>query len=82
MLKDTRLLSVGHWCRAARRHVAVERHLQGVAVGRVVQQAAQETPARPSLHHVSVERCVGLPRGTRTNTQQHCYVITISGTSF
>lgn len=60
VLKDTRLLGVGHRRRAARRHVAVEGHLQRVAVGRVVQQAAQETPARPSLHHVSVEGRVGL----------------------
>lgn len=60
LFKDTCLLCVGHWRRAARRHVAVEGHLQSVAVGRVVQQAAQETPARPSLHHVSVEGGVGL----------------------
>lgn len=60
VLKDTRLLGVGHWRRAARRHVAVEGHLQSVAVGRVVQQATQETPARPCLHHVSVEGRVGL----------------------
>lgn len=63
VVKDTRLFGVGHGRGAARRHVAVEGHLQSVAVGRVVQQAAQEAPARPGLHHVPVEGRVGLQGG-------------------
>lgn len=67
VVKDTRLFGVGHWRGAARRHVAVEGHLQGVAVGRVVQQATQETSARPGLHHVPVEGRVGLQKTGHTH---------------
>ena len=53
--KDTGVLGVGNGRRAPRCHVAVEGHLQGVAVGRVVQQATQEAPPSASLHHVTVK---------------------------
>lgn len=58
--KDTGVLGVGNGRRAPRCHVAVEGHLQGVAVGHVVQQAAQEAPPGASFHNITVKRCVGL----------------------
>lgn len=59
-MKDTCFLCVGHRSGAARCHVAVEGHLQGVAVGRVVEEATEEPPAGAGLHHVPVEGRAGL----------------------
>lgn len=59
-LKDTRLLGVGYRCGAASCHVAVEGHLQSVAVGCVIEKAAEEASACACLHHVPVEGRVGL----------------------
>lgn len=59
-MKDTRLFSVGHRSRAASGHVAVEGHLQSVAVGRVVEETTEETSTGTGLHHVAVEGSVGL----------------------
>lgn len=60
VLKDTRLLGVGYRRGAASCHVAVEGHLQSVAVGCVIEKAAEEASACACLHHVPVEGRVGL----------------------
>lgn len=60
--KDTCLLSVGHRCGATSCHVAVEGHLQSVAVGRVIEETTEEPSTRTGLHHVPVEGCVGLEK--------------------
>lgn len=76
-VKDTRLLRVGHRSCAADCHVAVEGHLQRVAIGSVIQEATQEAPASPGLHHVPVEGRAGLQghkRGTEADadaTESH-----------
>ncbi len=67
MLKDTRLLGVGHRSSAASCHVAVEGHLKSVAVGRVVKETTKEPSTRTCLHHIPVERCVGLDEHTQEN---------------
>lgn len=60
VLKDTRLLGVGYRCGAASCHVAVEGHLQSVAIGCVIEKAAEEASPCACLHHVPVEGRVGL----------------------
>lgn len=61
-VKDTCLLSVGNRSSAASCHVAVEGHLESVAVGRVVEKTAKETPTGTGLHHVTVKGSVGLEK--------------------
>ena len=68
MLKDTCLLSVGDRRVAASRHVAVEGHLQSVAVGRIVKETTKETSTGTGLHHISVEGRVGLRGHSRKTT--------------
>lgn len=65
-MKDTCFLCVGHRSCAADCHVAVEGHLQGVAIGSVVEEATEESPASAGLHHVPVEGRVGLQGHMRT----------------
>lgn len=65
MLKDTRLLGIGHRSGAASCHVAVEGHLQSVAVGRVIKETAKEPSTGTGLHYVPVEGCVGLEEYTK-----------------
>lgn len=66
-MKDTGLLSVRYGRVAASCHVAVERHLQSVAVGRVIKETAEETSASASLHHIPVKGCVRLKKTERRN---------------
>lgn len=67
-MKDTRLLSVRHRNGAAGRHVAVEGHLQSVAVGRVIEETTEEPSTGTGLHHVPVKGGVGLKGGTKKTT--------------
>lgn len=60
LAKDTGFLSVGHSFRGAPDEVAVEGDLQGVAIGSVVQEPAQEAAAGARLHRVPVEGRAGL----------------------
>lgn len=66
-MKDTCLLSVGNRSGAASCHVAVEGHLESVAVGRVVEKTAKETPTGTGLHHVTVKGSVGLEKQMEKN---------------
>lgn len=66
-VKDTGLLSVGNRSSAASSHVAVEGHLESVAVGRVVEKTAKETPTGTGLHHVTVKGSVGLEKQMEKN---------------
>lgn len=59
-MKDTCFLRVGYRSCAAGCHVAVEGHLQGVAIGGVIEEATKEPPASAGLHHVPVEGRAGL----------------------
>lgn len=59
-IKDTCFLRVGYRSCAAGCHVAVEGHLQGVAIGGVIEEATKEPPASAGLHHVPVEGRAGL----------------------
>lgn len=68
MSKDTCLLSVGHRCGAASCHVAVEGHLQSVAVGRVIKETTEEPSTGTGLHHVPIEGRVGLEEYTKKTT--------------
>lgn len=70
-MKDTCLLGVGYRSRAASCHVAVKGHLESVAVGCVVEKAAEEPSTSPSLHHVPVEGCVRLNGDTKTSLTHH-----------
>lgn len=71
-VKDTRFLRVGHRNCAADCHVAVEGHLQRVAIGSVIQEATQEPPASPGLHHVPVEGRAGLQGHKRRTGSESC----------
>lgn len=65
-MKDTCFLCVGYRSRAANCHVAVEGHLQRVAIGSVIEEATKEPPASAGLHHVPVEGRAGLQGHERT----------------
>lgn len=61
-MKDTRLLRVRHRGGAASCHVAVEGHLEGVAIGSVIKETTEETSTSTSFHHVTIKRSVGLEK--------------------
>lgn len=70
-MKDTRFLRVRYRSCAAGCHVAVEGHLQCVAIGGVIQEATEEPPASAGLHHIAVEGRAGLQghKETRSETR-------------
>lgn len=54
-MKDTNLLRVWNSSGADRRHVAVEGHLQSVAVGSIIKKTTEEAPTGTGLHLVPVK---------------------------
>lgn len=68
--KDTGFLGVGHSSSSSTQNVAVERDLQSVAVGCVVQEPAKKAPACPSFHGIPVERRAGLREQEHRDTRR------------